>query len=116
MYQQLPGKNGGWNNDKSASLSVVSLERRRKKKLFFFKYWIWQSALNCSSLSLTNRCYSVPIVWNQISLKEEYNILSAKQEEFEDTKGVIRLYIDEEQATQWPEEKGQTTLQLSSGI
>jgi hypothetical protein len=35
------------------------------------------------------------------------------KEEFEDTKGVIiiRIYIEEEQTTQWPKEKkGQTTI------
>jgi hypothetical protein len=51
-------------------------------------------------------------VWVQISLKEEYSIVSTKQEEFEDTKGVIRLYIDEEQTTQWPDEKVQKDKQL----
>jgi hypothetical protein len=35
----------------------------------------------------------------------------SKCEEFEDTKGVIRIHKSKEgQTTQWPKEKGQTTI------
>jgi len=36
------------------------------------------------------------------------------QEEFEDTKVVIRIRIEEEQTTQWPKEKGQKDKQRST--
>jgi hypothetical protein len=36
--------------------------------------------------------------------------LETWKEEFEDTKRIIRIEIEEGQTTQWPKEKGQTTI------
>ena len=36
------------------------------------------------------------------------------QEEFEDTKGVIRIRISKKKTTQWPKEKGQKDKQRST--
>ena len=69
---------------------------------------------HCRTIIVKKHIWLFPrnkIIWYVFLLNSKWNIL---QEEFEDTKGVIRIRKSKKKTTQWPKEKGQKNKQRST--